>query len=132
MDAVFQRVIDFRGGLSHARKHNLRGVAPGAEHAKQFAPGDNIRARAWLSDPKNHEAVLKILAKVTKVSEETYRGWVFTEKDTYRSKDATFDSALLQKNIDDLHKEGVIPSTIDVARYADLSLVAEAKKRLGM
>jgi NitT/TauT family transport system substrate-binding protein len=93
---------------------------------------DNIRARAWLSDPKNHEAVLKILAKVTKIPEETYRGWVFTEKDTYRSKDASFDVALLQKNIDDLHKEGVIPGTIEVAKYADLSLVEEAKKRLGM
>ena len=93
---------------------------------------DNIRARAWLSDPKNHETVLNILAKVTKIPAETYRGWAFTEKDTYRSKDATFDPTLLQKNIDDLHKEGVIPATIEVAKYADLSLVEEAKKRLGM
>jgi len=93
---------------------------------------DNIRARAWLSDPKNHEAVLKILNKVTKLPEDSYRGWVFTEKDTYRSKDAAFDPKLLQKNIDDLHKEGVIPGTIDVVKYTDLSLVDEAKKRLGM
>jgi NitT/TauT family transport system substrate-binding protein len=93
---------------------------------------DNIRARAWLSDPKNHEEVLKILTKVTKIPESEYRGWVFTQKDTYRSPDASFDPALLQKNIDDLYKLGVTPGTIEVAKYSDLSLVAEAKKRLGM
>jgi len=93
---------------------------------------DNIRARAWLADPKNHEAVLKILTKVTKIPEDQYRGWVFTQKDTYRSPDASFDPALLQKNLDDLYKLGVTPGTIDVARYSDLSLVADAKKRLGM
>ena len=93
---------------------------------------DNIRARAWLADPKNHEAVLKILTKVTKIPETEYRGWVFTQKDTYRSPDASFDPALLQKNIDDLHKLGVTPGTIDVSKYSDLSLVADAKKRLGM
>jgi sulfonate transport system substrate-binding protein len=93
---------------------------------------DNIRARAWLADPKNHEAVLKILTKVTKIPEDQYRGWVFTQKDTYRSPDASFDPALLQKNLDDLYKLGVTPGTIDVAKYSDLSLVADAKKRLGM
>jgi sulfonate transport system substrate-binding protein len=93
---------------------------------------DNIRARAWLADPKNREAVLKILTKVTKIPEDQYRGWVFTQKDTYRSPDASFDPALLQKNLDDLYKLGVTPGTIDVAKYSDLSLVADAKKRLGM
>jgi NitT/TauT family transport system substrate-binding protein len=93
---------------------------------------DNILARRWLYDPKNHEAVLKILTKVTKIPEAEYRGWVFTQRDTYRSMDGTFDPALLQKNLDDLYKLGVTPGTIDVAKYTDLSLVAEAKKRLGM
>ena len=93
---------------------------------------DNIRARAWLTDPKNHEAALKILTRVTKIPESKYRGWVFTERDTYRSRDASFDPALLQKNLDDLFKLGVTPGTIDVAKYSDLSLVADAKKRVGM
>jgi NitT/TauT family transport system substrate-binding protein len=93
---------------------------------------DNILARRWLSDPKNHEAAVKILTKITKIPEDEFRGWVFTQKDTYRSPDASFDPALLQKNLDDLHKLGVTPGTIDVSKYTDLSLVAEAKKRLGM
>jgi ABC-type nitrate/sulfonate/bicarbonate transport system substrate-binding protein len=93
---------------------------------------DNIRARRWLTDPKNHEAVIALLSKVTKVPAAHYRGWVFTDKDTYRSPDATFDVGLLQKNVDDLHRLGVTPGTIDVRKYTDLSLVEEAKKRLSM
>jgi NitT/TauT family transport system substrate-binding protein len=93
---------------------------------------DNIRARQWLYDPKNHEEVVKIVAKVTKVPEESFRGWVFTVKDTYRSMDASFDAELLQKNMDDLAKLGITPGTIDVKKHSDLSMVAEAKKRLGM
>jgi NitT/TauT family transport system substrate-binding protein len=93
---------------------------------------DNIRARRWLYDPANHEAVVKIVSKVTKVPEESFRGWVFTQKDTYRSMDASFDPALLQKNMDDLATIGLTPGTIDVKKHVDLSLVEEAKKRLGM
>jgi len=93
---------------------------------------DNIRARQWLYDPKNHDAVVKIVSAVTKVPEESFRGWIFTQKDTYRSMDASFDVDLLQKNMDDLHKLGITPGTIDVKKHSDLSMVAEAKKRLGM
>jgi NitT/TauT family transport system substrate-binding protein len=93
---------------------------------------DNILARRWLYDPKNRDAAVKIVSKVTKLPEEAFRAWVFTEKDTYRSKDASFDPALLQKNMDDLAEIGLTPGTIDVKKRADLSMVEEAKKRLGM
>jgi NitT/TauT family transport system substrate-binding protein len=91
---------------------------------------DNIRARRWLYDPKNHDAAVKMLAKVTKLPEKDFEGWVFTEKDTYRSMDATFDIKLLQQNVDDLHRLKVTPGTLDVVKYSDLTLVEEAKARL--
>jgi NitT/TauT family transport system substrate-binding protein len=93
---------------------------------------DNIRARTWLYDPKNHEQVVKIVAKLTKQPESAFEPWLFTERDTFRAKDCMIDVKLLQSNIDDLVKEGLLPSTIDVAKYTDLSMVEEAKKRLGM
>jgi NitT/TauT family transport system substrate-binding protein len=93
---------------------------------------DNIRARQWLYDSKNHEEVVKIVAKLTKQPEEAYRGWLFTERDTFRAKDCMIDVKLLQSNIDDLVKEGLLPQTVDIAKYTDLSMVEEAKKRLGM
>ena len=93
---------------------------------------DNILARRWLYDPKNQDAAVKIISKVTKLPEEAFRGWVFTQKDTYRSMDASFDPVLLQKNMDDLAAIGLTPGTIDVKARSDLSMVEEAKKRLGM
>jgi NitT/TauT family transport system substrate-binding protein len=93
---------------------------------------DNIRARAWMYDPKNHEAAVKMVAKVLKQPEENFREWVFTRKDSYRAPDAAFDPKLLQKNIDDLKALGVTDKTFDVSQKVDMSLVAEAKKRMGM
>jgi sulfonate transport system substrate-binding protein len=93
---------------------------------------DNIRARAWMYDPKNREAAIKVIAKVTKQPEENFREWVLTNKDNYRAPDASFDPKLLQKNIDDLKTLGVTDKTFDVSQKSDLSLIAEAKKRLGM
>jgi sulfonate transport system substrate-binding protein len=93
---------------------------------------DNIRARTWLYDPNNHDEVVKIVAKLTKQPEEAFKGWLFTQRDTFRAKDAMIDVKLLQSNIDDLVKEGLLPSNIDVAKYTDLSMVEEAKKRVGM
>jgi NitT/TauT family transport system substrate-binding protein len=93
---------------------------------------DNIRARKWLYDPKNREAAIKMIAKVTKQPEENFRDWILTEKDNYRPLDAAFDPKLLQKNIDDLKTLGVTERTFDVSQKIDMSLIAEAKKRLGM
>jgi sulfonate transport system substrate-binding protein len=93
---------------------------------------DNIRARQWLYDPKNHAAVVKIVAKITKQPESAFEPWLFTERDTYRAKDCMIDVKLLQSNIDDLVKEGLLPKTVDIAQYTDLTMVEEAKKRLGM
>jgi NitT/TauT family transport system substrate-binding protein len=93
---------------------------------------DNIRARQWLYDPKNHAAAVKLVAKITKQPEQAFEPWLFTERDTFRAKDCMIDVKLLQSNVDDLVKEGLLPKTIDVAKYTDLSMVEEAKKRLGM
>jgi NitT/TauT family transport system substrate-binding protein len=93
---------------------------------------DYVRAYAWLYDPKNNAEMLKIVAKVTKQPEANFQGWIFTEKDTYRPRDGAIDVELLQKNIDDLHRLGILPGTIDAKKHTDMTLIAEAKKRLGM
>jgi NitT/TauT family transport system substrate-binding protein len=105
-----------------------------AKHRAAFVDffEDNIRARTWLYDPKNHDEVVRIVAKLAKQPEAAFKGWLFTERDTFRAKDAMIDVKLLQSNIDDLVKEGLLPPTIDVAKYTDLSMVEEANKRIGM
>jgi NitT/TauT family transport system substrate-binding protein len=91
---------------------------------------DYLHALHWLQDPANHDAVVALLAKVSKRPAAQYQSWAFTKKDYYRSPNALPDLAALQKNVD-LQKElGFIRRSIDVKQYADLSLVKAAARRL--
>ena len=91
---------------------------------------DHIRMRQWAYDPKNRQAAAEILAKIMRRKASAYQKWVFTDKGYGRTVDASFDSKLLQKNVDDLHRLKVIPGTFNVSKYADLSLLEDAKKQL--
>jgi NitT/TauT family transport system substrate-binding protein len=58
-------------------------------------------------------------------------GWMFTKGDFYRDPSGRPNLKVMQTNIDQLHELGIIPASLDVASYADLSLVDEAAARLG-
>jgi len=83
----------------------------------------------WFLDPKNHEEVAKIASKITKAPPERF-GWLFTNKDNYRDPNMMPDLAALQHNIDTVRELGFVKKQIDIKKYADLSLVQEAAKRL--
>jgi NitT/TauT family transport system substrate-binding protein len=91
---------------------------------------DYLHALHWLQDPANHDAVVALLAKVTKRPAAQYQSWAFTKKDYYRNPNGLPDLAALQRNVDLQKQLGFIHRTIDVKRYADLSLVKEAARRL--
>ncbi len=91
---------------------------------------DNIRFRKWAFDPKNREAVLNLLAKVTKRPAKGYAPWAFTKKDSYRHPLALVDVKRYQKNVDDLIKLGVLKTKLDVSKHVDNSLAEEAAKRI--
>jgi NitT/TauT family transport system substrate-binding protein len=93
---------------------------------------DHLRFRRWLLDDKNRDAAVELVAKVTKRSPDAYKEWVFTKKDNYHDVDAISDTKLLQKNVEDLHKLDILPTTIEVEKHTDLSLIEEAKRRLTM
>jgi sulfonate transport system substrate-binding protein len=90
---------------------------------------DTVRSYRWYADPKNHQEAIAALAAVFKQPPERF-DWAFTKKDNYRDLNGLPDLAMLQRNIDEVHKLGFIKSSIDVPKYADLSLVKEAAKRI--
>ena len=90
---------------------------------------DMLRAVRWYNDPKNHDEVVAIAAKFTKIPPERL-GWVFTKADFYRDPNAVPDIASLQQNVDMLKELGFIKETVDLKKYTDLSYVKEAAKRL--
>ena len=90
---------------------------------------DMLRIVRWYLDPKNHDEVAQIASKITKVPPERF-GWLFTKSDTYRNPNLMPNLEALQPNVDATRELGFVKKPIDVKKYADLSLVQEAAKRL--
>ena len=90
---------------------------------------DTLRIVHWYTDPKNHDAVMQIAARMTKQPPERF-SWAFTKQDYYRDRNMVPNLAALQKNVDMTQELGFIKHKLTVKDYADLSLVEEAAKRL--
>ncbi len=91
---------------------------------------DYVRGLRWFLDPANHKQAVEITAKFSKRPPEAFEGWVFTREDHYHDEWAWPDMSAFQRNIDQFYELGMLPRKVDAAKYADLSLVTEAKKRI--
>jgi sulfonate transport system substrate-binding protein len=91
---------------------------------------DMIRSYHWYMNPKNHDAAVAILAGFLKQPTARITGWAFTNKDFSRDPNGVPNMALMQRNVDTAQSLGFIKAHIDMAKYADLSLVKEAALRL--
>lgn len=87
------------------------------------------RAMRWYYDPKNRAEALQILSDFTKQPPSEYEDWLFTKKDYYRSPEVLPNVEALQNNLNVQKELGLLKISIDVNKYADLSLVKEAAKR---
>ncbi len=92
---------------------------------------DSLRELHWYSNPANHDAAVKIMADFSKRPPEQFASWFFTKTgDFYHDPKGMPNLVTLQKNIDLQHDLGFLKGKIDVKKYADLSLVEEAAKRV--
>jgi sulfonate transport system substrate-binding protein len=90
---------------------------------------DVLRSQRWYFDPANHQEAIAIVAKLTKQPPEAL-DWVFTTKDFHRNPNGRPDLAAVASNLRMEKDLGYIKTDIDVPKFADLSLVNEASKRL--
>ena len=91
---------------------------------------DYLIALKWFLDPANHKDAVEIAAKFMKQPADRL-DYAFTRKDFYRDPTATPDLAALQRNIDLMLELGVIKKKVDVKASVDLSVLEEAKRRVG-
>jgi NitT/TauT family transport system substrate-binding protein len=89
---------------------------------------DCIRAIHWYKDPKNRDAAIDIAARITKQPKANF-GYLFTKDDNYRDSNMLPDLTALQRAVDAQLSVGHLKSKLDVAKYADLSMVKEAAER---
>ena len=92
---------------------------------------DVLRAQRWYFDPANREEAVKIAAKITHQPPQAL-GWVFTKRDFYRSPNGDPDLKTVAADLKMEKELGLLKGDIDVAKYADLTIVGEASKRLGV
>src|SRR5215470_20277083 len=90
---------------------------------------DSLRIVHWYLDPANHKEVMEICARITKQPAERF-AWVYTDKDNYHDPNMMPDLAALQRNVDLTRDLGFIKTSFDVNKFADLSLLQDAAKRL--
>lgn len=91
---------------------------------------DTQRAMRWTLDPKNRDAVIKLITDFTKRPASAYSDWIFTKGDDYHDPDARPNLDAMQKNLDIMRKLGQLKMHIDVKAYSDLSLINDAAARL--
>jgi NitT/TauT family transport system substrate-binding protein len=92
---------------------------------------DSLTITRYVTDPKNHEEVVNIIARAMKQPPELYRGWLFSDRDMYRDRDGIPNLDALQANIETQRSLGFLDRPLDVRKYTDLSYVKEAGARLG-
>ena len=90
---------------------------------------DAIRATRWLTDPKNHDAVVEIAAKIAKQPPEQLQ-YVFSKTDLYRDPNMLPNVPNLQRAVDAQYEVGLLKKKLEVAPFADLSMVKEAAVRI--
>ena len=90
---------------------------------------DMLRIERWYLNPNNHADVTAIGSRLLKVPPERL-DWLFSKHDYYRDPDGKPDLDALQRNVDMTKSLGFFNGSIDVQKHADLSLIAEAAKRL--
>jgi sulfonate transport system substrate-binding protein len=91
---------------------------------------DEMRELRWYLDPKNRAEALQIISDFTKIPVAAMQGWLFTDKDLYRDPNLLPDLDRLAANLQTQREAGFLKAQIDVAKFADLSMVREAAQRI--
>jgi NitT/TauT family transport system substrate-binding protein len=91
---------------------------------------DNLRELRWYYDPAHHAEAIKDVTDYTKTPTALWDKWLFTKGDLYHDPNGMPDLDALQNNIAAAHGLGFVPTELDPHKYADLTMVQEAAKRL--
>jgi sulfonate transport system substrate-binding protein len=90
---------------------------------------DFIRSTRWYMDPENHDAVVDIVSRYTKVPPQQLQ-WIFTKQDFYRDPNLMPSTTDIQRSVDMLREFNLVRAALDVKPHMDLSIIQEAAQRI--
>jgi NitT/TauT family transport system substrate-binding protein len=91
---------------------------------------DYVRTLRWYLDPANHAEAVKIVSDFTHVPAARFEPWLLSKGDQYRDPDGRPDLAAMQHDIDVQKEMGFLDKPLEIAKYADLSVLDAADARL--
>jgi NitT/TauT family transport system substrate-binding protein len=91
---------------------------------------DMLASFRWFHDPAHRDEAIAIMARVTRQPVENFASYAFTDSDFYRDPELRPNLDSLQRNIGIMNTLGLVKGEVEVSRYADLSFVDEAGRRL--
>lgn len=87
---------------------------------------DYVDGLHWYYDPSNRPKALDLVAGFTKSPKEVLDAYFATGRDYYRDPNGCISADLIQKPIDAMVGENLIPARVDVARYLDTAYLPAA------
>jgi NitT/TauT family transport system substrate-binding protein len=84
---------------------------------------DYVTGLNWYYDKANRTKALELVSGLTKSPVEVLDGYFATGKDYYRDPNGCVPVIAIQKPIDAMAAEGLIPEKVDAGKYLDLSLL---------
>jgi sulfonate transport system substrate-binding protein len=75
----------------------------------------------WYYDKANREKAIELVADFTKSPKEVLDGYFATDRDYYRDPNGCVSAMTIQKPIDAMVGEKLIPQTVDASKYLNLS-----------
>ncbi len=90
---------------------------------------DSVRALQFYMNPKNREQFLEVASRVSKQPPSAF-GFSYTKNDLYRDPNFRPNLESMQRAVDVMPELGLLKAKMDVTKYADLSYVEEAARRL--
>lgn len=91
---------------------------------------DMLRGIHWILAPANRPTAVALAARLSKLPPQRLSVYFLTQKDYYHNPQGLPDLAALQHDIDNQHRLGFLKSAFDVRKYADLSFIERAAKRV--
>jgi sulfonate transport system substrate-binding protein len=82
---------------------------------------DYVTGLDWYYDKANREKAIELVADFTKSPKEVLDGYFATDRDYYRDPNGCVSAMTIQKPIDAMVGEKLIPQTVDASKYLNLS-----------
>jgi NitT/TauT family transport system substrate-binding protein len=84
---------------------------------------DYVAGLNWYYNKANRKKALELVSGLTKSPVDVLDGYFATGKDYYRDPNGCVPAIAIQKPIDAMVTEGLIPQKVDASKYLDLSLL---------